>query len=92
MEFALMTNYEVKSAALVIKSWTFTIHNVYKEEIEWFYLGAFDKDFKKLLHVWRVPGEFIEGNSITIGINNNYTFNVENMKEFEITDKFKYII
>lgn len=85
-------NYEAKSAALAIKSWTFTIHNVYKEEIEWFYLGAFDKDFKKLLHVWRVPGEFIEGNSITIGINNNYMFNVENMKEFEITDKFKDII
>lgn len=59
--------------------------------IEWFYLGAFDKYYKKLLYVWRIPGNFVDGDYISIGINSSYTFNVENMKEFEITDKFKDI-
>jgi hypothetical protein len=82
-------NYDVNSASLINKSYTFTIHNMHKYEIEWFYLVTFDKGFKKLMYVWRIPGDFIDTNSITIDIDNGYTYNIENMKEFEITDKFK---
>lgn len=49
---------------------------------------AFNKDWTKLLHVWRIPGDLTDGDSITIGIKGSYTYNIDNMKEYEITDKF----
>lgn len=85
--------YEVKSAGLKEKiRWRFPIYNKEKEEIEWFYLGAFNEDYSTLLHVWKIPGELIENNYICISLHNSFkkgTYCVESMKEFEITDKFK---
>ena len=42
------------------------------------------------MHVWRIPGEFIEEEHLHIGLNSysRYMYNVENMKEYEITNKF----
>lgn len=83
--------YDAKSTALVYGHWQFRLASLYRKDIEWFYLGAFSKDYKKLLHVWRIPGNFIDGDYIKIGICSNYRYNIENMEEFEITDKFKDI-
>ncbi len=83
--------YEAKSAALVNDLyWSFGCGNKYKEEIEIYYFGAFSSDWSKLEHAWRVPGEFVEGYSFRIGIYGG-EFTVENMKEYEITDKFDKI-
>lgn len=82
--------YDAKSARLYEnKYWPFIVKNKYKEDIEIFYLGAFNEDYTKLLYVWRVPGELIEDNFIYVGIYNSFKFNIENMKEYDITDKFK---
>lgn len=82
--------YDAKSAKFDVKYnwWEYMLGNMYREDIEWFYLGAFDKDFGKLIYVWRIPGIFIEGNTLRIGLKNNLRYNVENMKIYEITEKF----
>jgi hypothetical protein len=85
--------YEAKSARLRIgEYWGFGIDNKDKDDdkeaIQWYYFGAFNKDYTELLHVWRIPGEIIEGNSFRVGIHSG-KFTVENMKEYDITDKFK---
>lgn len=83
--------YEVKSVGLREgKRWCFPIYNKEKEEIEWYYLGAFNEDYSKLLHAWRIPGELIEKDYLCISIENSYkkdTYCVDSMKEFDITDK-----
>lgn len=82
--------YDAKSARLYEdKYWPFIIKNKYKEEIELFYLGAFNKYYTELLYVWRIPGEIVEDNYFYVGIRNNYKFNIENMAKYDITDKFK---
>lgn len=40
---------------------------------------------------WRISGGFIDGQCITMGIGGDYTYNVENMKEYGIADKFEDI-
>lgn len=62
-----------------------------KEAIQWYYFGAFSKDYTELLHVWRVPGDVVEGNSFIVGMYSG-RLNVENMKEYEITDDFMKVI
>ena len=69
--------------------WSFTLDK--RGGVDFYYLGAFDKDYKKLLRVWRIPEGFIDGPTLYIGFDSNYTYNVENMKEYEITEKFKDI-
>lgn len=83
--------YDVRSLALVGDNWPFSLKKGYRNEIEWFYLLAFNKDWTKLLYVWRIPGNFVDGDTINIGFSKNREYNIENMKEFEITDKFKDI-
>ena len=39
--------------------------------------------------VWRVPGEMVEKDNFYIGLNSGYEFNIENMKEFDITEQLK---
>lgn len=86
-------NYDVKSSKLdKRKRHTFHTDNKYKEEIEMYYLLGFNEDYTKLEYAWRVPGEIIEKDYFQIGPNRNYEFNIENMKEYDITDKFKDII
>jgi len=72
--------------------WVFAINNVRKDEIEWYYLLGFNKDWTNLIHVWRIPTwefmEDIDKGYLLIGIKNNYINNIENMIQYEITEKF----
>lgn len=72
--------YDVKSSKLVRgKFWNFCLD----KRVDFYYLLGYDKDRKNLLHKWKVPGYFSEGD-IQIGNNNYYTYNLENMREYEI--------
>jgi len=88
-------NYDVKSSKLDIyrRRWKYYISNMYKEDIEIFYFLAFNEDYTKLLHVWRVPGDIVESNYFTVMMDNATIGNdVESIKKFEITEKFNSII
>lgn len=86
--------YDVKSSKLGNDRdrWIFNILNIHKDEIEWYYLLAFNGDYSELLHVWRISAwefmEDIENGYLHIGIGNNYINNIENMKQYDITEKF----
>lgn len=72
--------YDVKSSKLhQEKFWTFHLDKC----VDFYYLLGYDKDYKHILYKWKIYGDFAEG-SISIGNNNHYTYNIENMKEFEI--------
>lgn len=80
--------YDAKSTALFRDLyWSFYLNKI----VDYYYLGGFDKDFRKLLYVWIIPGDFTEKTRLYIGIRPNYRYNIENMKEHEITEKFKDI-
>lgn|SRR3990167_1902820 len=88
--------YDAKSSKLHIGGyWSFHTANKDKDEdkeaIEVYHFGAFNEDYIKLLYVWEAPGEMVESDYFYVGINgiNCREFNVENMKEYDITDKFK---
>lgn len=83
--------YDVKSATLHKKYiyWLFNIHNKYREEIEIYYFLAFNEDYTKLMYVWRVLGEIVEKDHFYVGMSCRSEFNIENMKEYDITNKFK---
>lgn len=68
----------------------FRTNNKYKDNIEIYYFLAFNKNWSKLDYVWRVPGEIIENTDLYITTNtqSNAKFNIENMEEYNITDKF----
>lgn len=81
--------YDVKSSKFYDEGrYRFSIRNKYKEEIEIYYLLAFNKDWTKLEYVWRVPGEIVETNMFCVGMNPCYKFFVGNMDKYDITDKF----
>lgn len=85
--------YDVKGSKLHENTkYKFNTNNKYKEEIEIYYFLAFNFDWSKLEYVWRVPGEIVEGTIFYIGLNSNYKFNIENMKEYDITYKFKDLL
>lgn len=74
--------YDVKSSSLHKgKYWTFILDKC----VDFYYLVAYDKDHNNVLYKWKIPGDFAEG-SIVIGNNNYYTYNLQNMKEYEITE------
>lgn len=79
--------YDVKSSSLNGYFWQFGTKNKYKEEIEIYYFLAFNEDWTKLEHGWRIPGEIAEGTTFYVGTSGG-RFNMENMKEYDITDKF----
>lgn len=80
--------YDAKSCGLINgRYFLYHFKNKEKEEIEYYYLGAFNKDYTELMYVWRVPGEIIEKDMLYIGLNRNYEYNVENMNEYNITDR-----
>lgn len=60
--------YDAKSASLMEGRYCYRFDNKEKEEIEIFYLGAFNKDFTILEHTWRIPGEFVENLFLCIGL------------------------
>lgn len=41
------------------------------------------------MYVWRIPGEIIETNVLKVWLNNYYGYTVINMREYDITKKFK---
>lgn len=83
--------YDVKSSNLRDnKHYRFNTRNKYREEIEYYYFGAFNSDWTKLGYVWRVPGEIVEKDYFIVRLNSG-EFNIENMKEYEITNKFRDI-
>lgn len=41
---------------------------------------------------WKVPGDMAEKDYFLVGLNSNWEFNIENMKEYDITEKFKKYI
>lgn len=90
--------YDVKSSGLLENKgwlyWRFGIGNRYKEEIEIYYLLAFNKDYTKLEYAWRVPGEIAESNGFYVGASpsSKRKFTVYNMKEYDITEKLRDII
>lgn len=83
--------YDVKSSSLLIDRWIFDLDNTYREDIKWLYLCAFDKYYNNLLYVWRVPSTFTDQNKLYIELDNNREFNIKNMEEYDITEKFKEI-
>lgn len=79
--------YDAKSTGLVDdRYWMFYLNK--KGEVNFYYLGAFDKDYKNLLHVWRIPEDIIDKDYLYIGIDDRYKYNIENMRKYEITEKF----
>lgn len=91
--------YEVKSSQLRIigkwSGWTFATRKKDKDDnreaIQWYYFAAFNEDYTKLYHMWRVPGEIVDKNTFIVGIYGG-EFTIENMKEYDITSKFKDIV
>jgi hypothetical protein len=83
--------YEVKSSKLYIGGfYNFRIYNRYKEEIEIYYLLGFNEDYTKLNHGWRIPGEIVETDCFIIKLGMySRGYNIKNMKQYEITDKFR---
>lgn len=81
--------YDVKSSGLNFngRHWSFYLDK--GEEVGFYYLLAFNEDYSELIHVWRIPWNFTDKNFINIGLNSNYEYNLENMKGFDITKKFK---
>ena len=84
--------YDAKGSKFDGTYWKYCLSNTYIEQIDWFYLGGFNKSFKKLLYVWRIPGDFIDKGTMLIGINDRCIHNIANMKEYDITDKFLNIL
>lgn len=88
-------SYDVKTAHFDGSCWHLQLKNVNRDKIEWFYLLAFNKGFTKLSFAWRIRAsdiiENIEKGEIYIGLNGDYSNNLENMKEYEITEKIKRV-
>lgn len=84
--------YDVKSSKFYAKGYCqFSIGNKYKEGIEIYYFLAFNEDWTKLLYAWRVPGEMVEKNSFYVGKFWS-KYNIKNMKEYDITERLRYIL
>lgn len=84
---------DVKTSEFCTAYWQFHFLNVDIYEIDWFYLLAFNENYRKLLYAWKVPIDklHIEDAVIIIGLNIAYKCNVENMNKYEITDKIQPI-
>lgn len=85
--------YDVKSSALLEHKgwsfWHFGTSNKYKKAIEIYYFLAFNVDWTKLEHGWRVPGEIVENNDFHIGSKGE---GFENMKKYDYTNQFTDIL
>lgn len=86
--------YDVKSSGLHIgEYWKFGTNNKYKDKIETYYFLAFNEDYSELKYAWRVTGwKVIDIDALHVGMNSGYEFNIENMKEFDITDKIRDVL
>lgn len=88
-------NDDVKTSKLYAdyNYWSFKILNINIDKIQWLYLLAFNEDYTKLLYAWKVPKDKlrIEVIVVVIGLRTTYEYNIENMKEYEITDEIRPI-
>ncbi len=88
-------SYDAKSSSLQEngnwKGWYYYFKNKMFSSIEYFYIGAFNKDYSKLLYVWLLHNSFIRKRSLNIGIYGG-EYNLNNMKEYEVTDKCNFSI
>jgi hypothetical protein len=89
--------YDVKSSKLHKHSdndifYQFGTNNLYKEEIEIYYLLGFNEDYTKLEYGWRISGEIAEKDWFTVGLSLRREFNIENMKEYDITEKLRDVL
>lgn len=85
--------YDVKSSGIrAERYYLFSVRNKYKEEIEIYYLLGFNKDYTELMYAWRIPGEIIENDYFQIGLTLGSIFNVENMKEYIITEQIREVL
>jgi CRISPR/Cas system CSM-associated protein Csm4 (group 5 of RAMP superfamily) len=84
--------YDVKSAAISKSGYYFRTANKFKEEIEIYYLLAFNENYQKLDYGWRIPGELAERNGFYVGQTYNSEYNIQNLEEYDITDKIKDIL
>ncbi len=86
--------YDAKSSKLNIRwnMWQVKFRNKYKHEIQWYYIGLFDENFDKLLHVLRIPSlEFkdtIESSYMNIYMKGFNKHTIENLNKYIITKKF----
>lgn len=83
--------YDVKSSKLMEYNgtlfWQFHTNNEHKDNIEIYYLLAFNEDWTKLKYGWRIPGEIAEKDKFYVGLKN-----CNNMKEYDITDKIRDVL
>lgn len=84
--------YDAKSSKFLKgKYWQLTFNNTNKDEIQWYYIGLFDENFEKLLHILRIPSwefiEEIEKGFMYIYLNGGHKYTIENMREYDITEK-----
>lgn len=77
--------YDAKSSGLNGLYWHYFLD---KLGVHFYYLGAFNKDYSELQHVWRIPGDFSIKRHINIGIYSSCIYNIENMEKYEITPEF----
>lgn len=86
--------YDAKSSKLYEEQQCYSFH--FKKVVKecWYYLGGFNINYEELEYVWRIPGYIIEvlleekGRTLSIGLLTSYAYNITNMKEYDITDKF----
>lgn len=83
--------YDAKSSSLNrFGFWRFSLDKI----VDFYYLGAFDKDYIRLLHVWRIPGDFecdyisIYEDTYNKHSGRTYKHSIEDMREYEFTGKF----
>lgn len=87
--------YDVKSSKLYKgKDYIFRTNNKFKDDIEIYYFLAFNEDYTELRYVWRIPGEIVESSSFYVWLSDlsRRKFTVENLKEFDITDKIREVL
>jgi len=85
--------YDVKSSKFYKYNWHFRIENSRRYEIELYYLVGMNKDWTKVEHIWRIPGEMVEKQDFNVGI--AYAeFNIDNLEQYDIigNDKLRDIL
>ncbi len=84
--------YDAKSSGFNKNGWEFNLLNKEIEKIDFIYLGAFDKEYRLLMYVWLVPASFLLGKTSIWISNRKGEYNINNMKKYDITYKFKELI
>ncbi len=85
--------YDAKSSKLYmtggVSFWKYVSTKKQLDEADYFFLGAYDENHKKLLFMWRVDRKFMRNRMyVNIGNNSTYEHNIINMKEYDITERF----